>query len=203
MEGRKFGYARVSSTSQSLDRQIINLKKYVNEENIIVDKKSGKDLDREGYRALKGAMGLRRGDTLYVTSLDRLSRNKHDISSEIKWYRDNGINLKILDLPTTMTEFPDEQIWIKEMINNILIEVLGSISEQERLIIRKRQKEGIEVAKKKGKCLGRPMIRRPDNFNEVVTSWKEKEITAVKAMELLNVKKSTFYRWMRDTNNSQ
>lgn len=84
MEKRKFGYARVSSTSQNLDRQIMVLKKYVAEENIVVDKKSGKDLEREGYLALKGPMGLRKGDTLYVVSLDRLSRNKKNITSEIK-----------------------------------------------------------------------------------------------------------------------
>ena len=131
MEKRKFGYARVSSTSQNLDRQIMVLKKYVAEENIVVDKKSGKDLEREGYLALKGPMGLRKGDTLYVVSLDRLSRNKKNITSEIKWFQEKGIDLRILDLPTTMADFPEEQKWIKEMINNILIEVLGSFAEQD------------------------------------------------------------------------
>ena len=73
-----YGYARVSSTEQNLDRQILALREYVPEGNIVVDKASGKDTEREGYRALKGRLGLREGDTLYVTSLDRLSRNKED-----------------------------------------------------------------------------------------------------------------------------
>lgn len=199
MTDRKFGYARVSSNSQNLDRQILSLKEYVEEENIIVDKKSGKDLDRVGYQALKGAMGLRKGDTLYVVSLDRLSRNKRDITNEVRWFRDNGIDLRILDLPTTMVEFPKEQAWIKEMINNILIEVLGSISEQERLTIRKRQRAGIDAAKKKGKYLGRPVIKKPDNYEEVIALWRSKQITAVDAMKQLGVKKNTFYRWIKES----
>ncbi len=73
-----FGYARVSSTEQNLDRQIVALKEYVKPENIVVDKASGKNTDREGYQALKGVFGLREGDVLYITSIDRLSRNKED-----------------------------------------------------------------------------------------------------------------------------
>ena len=75
---RVFGYARVSSTGQNLDRQIDALKEYVPEENIVTDKKSGKDFNREGYQALKGVLGLRRGDVLVIKSLDRLSRNKEE-----------------------------------------------------------------------------------------------------------------------------
>lgn len=198
MSGRKYGYARVSSNTQRLDRQIISLKEYVDEENIIVDKKSGKNLEREGYQALKGPMGLRSGDTLYVVSLDRLSRNKLDILSEVRWFREKEIDLKILDLPTTMVDFPPEQAWIKEMINNILMEVLGSISEQERLTIRKRQREGIDAAKKRGQHMGRPAILKPDNYEEVITQWKNGKITAVSAMKMLGVKRNTFYRWVKD-----
>lgn len=169
------------------------------EENIVVDKKSGKDLEREGYLALKGPMGLRKGDTLYVVSLDRLSRNKKNITSEIKWFQEKGIDLRILDLPTTMADFPEEQKWIKEMINNILIEVLGSFAEQERITIRKRQQAGIEAAKKKGKYLGRPVIAKPDNYDEVMVRWKAKEISSVEARKLLGgVKKNTFYRWVKE-----
>ena len=96
----EYGYARVSSTEQNLDRQILELKKYVAEDKIVVDKVSGKDTDREGYQALKGLFGLREGDVLYVTSLDRLSRNKEDIKRELQWFQDKKVRLKILDLPT-------------------------------------------------------------------------------------------------------
>ena len=198
MTGRKYGYARVSSSSQNLDRQIIALKEYVADTNIIVDKKSGKNLEREGYQALKGPMGLRRGDSLYVVSLDRLSRRKQDILSEVKWFKDSGIDLRILDLPTTMIDFPEGQEWIRDMINNILIEVLGSIAEQERITIRKRQRAGIEAAKKKGKHLGRYSVAKPENYDDVMKLWKTKNITAVEAMKRLGVTKTLFYKWAKE-----
>ena len=146
LEGRIFGYARVSSTEQNLNRQLAELVKYVPEENIVTDKQSGKDLERGGYQALKGRFGLRRGDTLYIMSLDRLSRNKADIKAELQWFKDNGIRVIILDLPSSMIQVPEGQEWIIEMINNVLIEVLSSMAEQERLTIRKRQKQGIDAA---------------------------------------------------------
>lgn len=198
MTGRKYGYARVSSNSQNLDRQIIALKEYVEDTNIIVDKKSGKNLEREGYQALKGPMGLRRGDSLYVFSLDRLSRSKQDILSEVKWFKDSGIDLRILDLPTTMIDFPEGQEWIRDMINNILIEVLGSIAEQERITIRKRQRAGIEAAKKKGKHLGRYSVAKPENYDDVMKLWKTKNITAIEAMKRLGVTKTLFYKWAKE-----
>ena len=146
-QGRVFGYARVSSTEQNLDRQLQALSEYVSSDNIITDKQSGKDLNRPGYQALKGHLGLRSGDTLYIMSLDRLSRSKGDIKAELQWFKEHDIRLMILDLPTSMIQVPEGQEWITEMINNILIEVLSSMAEQERLTIRKRQRQGIEVAK--------------------------------------------------------
>lgn len=195
----EYGYARVSSTEQNLDRQILALKEYVSDEkNIVVDKASGKDTDREGYQALKGIFGLREGDTLYVTSLDRLSRNKEDIKRELQWFKEKKIRLKILDLPTSLIEVPDGQQWILEMIQNVLIEVLSSIAEQERLTIRKRQREGIDAAKKAGKHLGRPVLSIPENFNEVYMMWKNGEITARKAMQVSGMSSSSFYRKVRE-----
>lgn len=194
MEARKFAYARVSSSSQHIDRQIMELRKYVPEEQIVIDKASGKNLDREGYRALKGALGLRSGDSLYVTSLDRLSRNKNDIRKELEWFKENNIKLKVLDLPTTMVDLPEEQNWISDMINNILIEVLSSIAEQERLTIKKRQREGIDAAKAKGKHLGRPAVSLPAHSEKVFESWSREEITAKEAQKQLGVSSATFYR---------
>lgn len=194
VEARIFGYARVSSKEQHLDRQIIALKAYVSEGNILVDKASGKDLDRESYQALKGALGLRMGDTLYITSLDRLSRNKTEIKQELEWFKKKGIRLKILDLPTSMIEIPEGQVWILEMIQNILIEVLSSIAEQERLTIRKRQQEGIAAAKNKGKHLGRPRLLIPENFDEIYAKWKAGKITARAAQKETGLSSATFYR---------
>lgn len=198
MEGRVFGYARVSSKEQNLTRQMEQLKQYVPEENILTDKASGKDIERPAYQALKGALGLRQGDTLLVTSLDRLSRNKEHIKQELQWFRDKGVRLKILDLPTSLIEVPEGQEWIVEMINNILIEVLASMAEQERLTIRKRQREGIDAAKRKGKHLGRPKIKIPEQFSEVYSLWKEQEITAKEAMKQLGLSSSSFYRMVKN-----
>ena len=101
MNSRTYYYARVSSKEQNLDRQIAAFKALgADDRDIITDKESGKDLDRKGYQALKNAM-LRRGDTLVVKSLDRLSRNKSDIHNELQYFKDNGIRLKVIDLPTT------------------------------------------------------------------------------------------------------
>ena len=95
-----------------------------------------------------------------VKSLDRLSRNKADIRNELQFFKDQGIRLKVIDLPTTMMELLEGQSWVFEMVNNILIEVMGTIAEQERLTIKQRQAEGIAAAKAKGKKFGRPVIKK-------------------------------------------
>lgn len=156
MESRTYYYARVSSKEQNLDRQIAAFAALgAQEREIITDKESGKDLDRSGYTALKTAL-LRRGDTLVIKSLDRLSRSKRDIKNELQYFKENGIRLKVLDLPTTMIEYPAGQEWVLDMVNNILVEVLSSIAQQERETIHQRQAEEIATAKEKGKHLGRP-----------------------------------------------
>lgn len=105
----EYGYARVSSTEQNLDRQVLALQEYVKPENIVMDRQSGKNLDRPGYNALKGIFGLRPGDVLYIVSLDRLSRNKEDIKNEIAWFREHKVRLMILDLPSSMVQVPENQ----------------------------------------------------------------------------------------------
>lgn len=194
MESRIYGYARVSTKEQNLDRQLLALREQgIEERNIIVDKESGKDLERKGYQALINTM-LRRGDTLIIKSLDRLSRNKCDIKKELERFKENGIRLKVIDLPTTMIDFPDGQEWVMEMVNNILIEVLGTIAEQERNSIKQRQAEGIAAAKEKGAELGRPKAQKPENWDSVIAEMKAGNITATKAMEMLNMKRTTFYK---------
>lgn len=201
MESRTYYYARVSSREQNLDRQIAAFAALgAQEREIITDKESGKDLDRAGYQALKNAM-LRRGDTLVIKSLDRLSRNKTDIRNELQFFKDNGIRLKVIDLPTTMMDLPAGQEWVFEMVNNILIEVLGTIAEQERANIRQRQAEGIEAAKQSGKKLGRPALVFPTNWQEVYSSWKAGKITAKTAMEQTGTKRTSFYKLVNITEN--
>lgn len=198
-ESKVFYYARVSTREQNLDRQIAAFKAMgASDREIIVDKASGKDLNRDGYTALKTTM-LRRGDTLVVKSLDRLSRNKADIKNELTHFMHSGIRLKVLDIPTTLIDFPEGQEWVMDMVNNILIEVLASIAQQERETIRARQAEGIAAAKAKGKYLGRPIVQTPDNWDDVMKRWREGAITAVKAMELTGLKRSTFYKLVKES----
>lgn len=193
-----YGYARVSTREQNLDRQIAALRQYVTDErDIITDKESGKDFDRTGYQYLRERL-IRPGDTLIVKSLDRLGRNKEQVMEQLRHFRADGVRVKILDLPTTMIDLPDGQDWIVEMVNNILIEVLASIAEQERLTIRQRQAEGIAEAKKQGRLLGRKKTELPAEWELVTGLWKSGSITAVQAMDRLGLKKSTFYRMVRE-----
>lgn len=199
MDNRIYGYARVSSREQNEDRQVAALTAFgVPEPNIIIDKQSGKDTDRVGYQYLKRQI-LRQGDTLVIKELDRLSRNKSDIKRELEQFKEMGVRVKILDLPTTLTDFPPEQAWILEMLNSILIEVLGSIAENERNKIRSRQREGIAAAKKKGTRFGRPSAPLPANWREMMAAVKAGEMRPVDAMRALGVSRSSYYRLKKST----
>ena len=197
MNSKTYYYARVSTTEQNLDRQLDIFRSLgADDRDIITDKQSGKDLDRPGYTALKTTI-LRPGDTLIIKSLDRLSRSKLDIKNELQYFKDNNIRIKVIDLPTTMLDLPEEQSWVIDMVNNIMIEVLSSIAEQEYNTIHQRQSEGIAAAKAKGKHLGRPKLIKPDNWDSVISEYKESRITAKEAMTRLNLKRSSFYKLLK------
>jgi len=202
------GYARVSSREQNLARQLEALSKYVAPDMIVTDKASGKDFNRPGYQSLKIGIGkLCEGDTLYVKSLDRFGRNKEEAKKELQYFASVGVRVKVIDIPSTMVDVAQGQEWIVEMINNILIEVLTSIAENERVTIRQRQAEGIaampvnadgkKVSAKTGKATGRPSVPFPDNWGVIYTEWKKGDITAVAAMRELNLSRCTFYRLVK------
>lgn len=194
-----FGYARVSSKDQNLDRQIEEFIKYgVEERDIIVDKQSGKDFNRNGYKTLKYNL-LRNGDTLVIKELDRLGRNMEQIKVEWKELEDVGVNLVVIDNPILNTAGKTDLE--KKLISNIVFELLSYMSEKERLKIKQRQAEGIKIAKEKGKKFGRPKVGYPDNWEEVYNRWLNKEITAVVAMYELNLKKNTFYKLVKQFQN--
>lgn len=195
---KSFGYARVSSKEQNLDRQLDGLRKFVDDRDIFFDKQSGRDFDRPGYRQMKSM--LRSGDTLYVTELDRLGRNKKEIQQELEYFRQNDIVIRIMDIPTTMADFSqfgDLQKSIMDMVNSILIEVLSTQAENERLLIKRRQKEGIAAAKARGKHLGRPKAQYPVEWPIIYDKWKSGKITAVAAFTYLKLTKSTFYNLVK------
>lgn len=197
--GITWGYVRISSLTQHEDRQIKKLKEFgLDERNIIVDKESGKTLERENYQLLKTKL-LRAGDTLVIEELDRLARKKIYIKRELEEFKAMGVGVKILDIPTTLIEFKEETKWIQEMITNILIEVLGGFAEEERHKILKRQREGIDVALEKGVKFGRPQVQLPEDWERVIALVENKEITSVEAMSLLNLKKTTYYKLRKMT----
>ena len=194
-----YGYARVSTREQNLDRQIEELKKYgIEERDIITDKQSGKDFNRNGYKTLKESL-LRKGDTLVIKELDRLGRDMEQIKQEWRALEEAGINLIVLDNPILNTEGKTDLE--KKLISNIVFELLSYMAEKERQKIRQRQAEGIKIAQGQGKKFGRPRAEYPSNWEEIYNSWKEKNITAVVAMEKLNLKKNTFYKLVKEYEN--
>ncbi|WP_440644165.1 recombinase family protein [Bacillus subtilis] len=195
--GINFGYIRVSTKEQNLDRQYEAIKGYVSDEKYIYsDKASGKDVEREGFQNMLKA--IRKGDTLYIKSVDRLGRNKELTKGYLEHFKKEGIRVKIIDLPTTMQEVPAGQEWAIDMINNIIIEVYTAIAEKEREDIKQRQREGIDVAKAKGKHLGRPVLELPKEWTKLYKQWKAGKITAVAFMDAIEMKKATFYKKVKE-----
>lgn len=206
MEHKSFAYARVSSRDQNLARQMESLKKYVpDDRDIFVDKQSGKNTDRPNLQLLLHA--LRSGDTLYLHSLDRLGRNKEDIKNILRELKKRKIIVRILDLPTSMVTSNDEVTGATmEMVNNLLIEVLGYVAEMERRNIRKRQEEGIEIAKEKGVKFGRKKLAWPETWEDDYNQWRKKECTAMSLVRKYGWNSTSFYRkvkeWEADMNNN-
>lgn len=202
MDGRKYGYARVSTSEQNLDRQLIALTDAgIAARDIFTDKLSGKNFDRPQYQLLRDRI-LREGDELFIKSLDRLGRNKSQTLEELRHFKEVGVVVRILDLPTTLIDLEGND-WVMDMINNIIIEVYASIAENERMTIRQRQREGIDAAKVAGRQLGRNRIEYPENWQQVYGIWSTGKISAVDAMKLLGLKKSTFYKLVKEWRNDK
>ena len=189
-----FGYARVSSKEQNVTRQLEAFSEYETKNNlsidkIFVDKVSGKDFDREQYKRMKEQ--LRPGDVVLIKELDRLGRNMEQVKDEWQQLQVQGIEMIIIDMPILSTT--SKTTLENTLISNVVFELLSYMAEKERIKIHQRQAEGIRLAKQQGKHLGRPPIDYPSNFNEVYGRWRRKEITAVSAMQELELKRSTFY----------
>jgi DNA invertase Pin-like site-specific DNA recombinase len=192
-----FAYARVSSSEQNTARQLQAFEDYAQREDLRIDRlyeehASGKDFSREVYQAMK--LSLRSGDTLIIKELDRLGRNMAQIKEEWDAIQKMGVEIIVIDTPILNTA--NKTDLEKSLIYNIVFELMAYLTEKERQKIKTRQAEGIEIAKKSGRYKGRKPIRC-ENFNEMYTKWKNKEISAVAAMKLTNLTKSTFYRKVR------
>ena len=209
MKNLVFGYVRVSSTDQNEERQLEELRNAgVDERNIYIDKKSGKDFERENYQAMLGR--LREGDLVIVSSLDRLGRDYTEIQEQWNYITKTiKADIKIIDIPLLDTSTTIETL-DKRFMADLVLTILCYIANKERENIRKRQRQGIDVmpivdgkrvSLKTGRPTGRPRAVKPDNWNEIYAKWVKKEITAVKAMELLNLKPNTFYKFVASENN--
>lgn len=194
--GRVYGYARVSSTEQHLDRQLEALSAYgIEDRHIITDKGSGKDFSRPGYQTLKSQL-LRSGDVLVIKELDRLGRNYEHIKSEWQDLRQLGVDIIVIDMPVLSTA--DKSDLEKSLIANIVFELLAYTAEKERVKTLSRQAEGIAVAQIKGVKFGRPKVQVPANFDDEVRKWKSGEQTATETMAVLGLKRTTFYRLVKE-----
>ncbi len=195
--GEVYAYARVSTQEQHVDRQIENIRKYcpdIDADHLFIEKISGKRGmdDRQEYSVLRRV--LRNGDELVIDSLDRLGRRKSDIKTELEYLRSKGVILRILLIPTTLMDV-DGQEWVMEMVNNLLIEVYSSIAEQEMAERERRQRDGIEAAKKRGVYKGRKPIEVDEGkFAELYKRWRAGDIKAKEFMRLIELKPNTFYR---------
>lgn len=190
----RYFVARVSTKEQNLARQLkVARERFdIPDENVFCDKASGKDFNRPEYQRMKTI--LKPGDEVIVKEFDRLGRNKDETKKELEWFKQHGVIVRILDVPTTLLDFK-EQTWVSEMINNILIEVLGTIAEQERNKIRQRQAEGIAAmpvvnGKKISSKTGRPTGRPPKSIEYVLKDGE----TVTGACARLGISRTQWYR---------
>lgn len=197
-----FAYARVSTDEQETERQKQAIKEYcpeIEEKDIFIDKSTGKNFDRPSYQLMKSI--IERVSTeenqveLIIEEFDRLGRNKQQIQEELRWFKEHHTRVRILNLPTTLVDVPGDSSYLLEMVQNILIEVMGTIAEEELRMRKKRQMEGIEIARQQGKYRGRKPVQIEEKaFLDKYARWRKGEITAAEAMRLLGVKANTFYR---------
>lgn len=190
--GKVYGYVRVSTREQNEDRQMIAMnEKQVPEENIYMDKQSGKDFNRPMYK--KMLKKLKQDDLLYVVSIDRLGRNYEEILEQWRILtREKKIDIVVLDMPLLDTRRGKDLMGT--FLSDIVLQVLSFVAENERRNIKQRQKEGIEAAKLRGVQFGRPQKPVPENFGQIYNRWLAKEISGEEAAELCNLTIATFYR---------
>lgn len=208
MAAQTYGYARVSTVDQNLARQLEQLRKYIPDERYIIkDKASGKDFDRRGYNSLVGTVDvaprLNEGDLLIICSLDRLGRNYNEVKEQWELItRKIRANIKVLDMPLLDTSRSSGDL-DGRFIADLVLQILSYTAEKERENTRKRQRQGIDamaivdgkrVSSRTGKPMGRPAAQFPEAWVEYYTPWKAGQITAVAAMQKLNLTHSTFYK---------
>ena len=187
-----YGYVRVSSIDQNEERQIVELsKRNVLSKNIYIDKQSGKSFERPQYKKLK------QGDLLYILSIDRLGRNYLEIQEQWRILtKEKGIDICVIDMPLLDTR--NGKDLMGTFIADLVLQILSFVAQNERENIRKRQAQGIAVAKAKGIKFGRPEIALPENFGELVHEWEKKRLPLSEVLEVCKMSEATFYRKLRE-----
>ncbi|MGL5352722.1 MAG: recombinase family protein [Clostridium sp.] len=211
LTGKKFGYARCSSKEQNYQYQIDELKGLgINEALIFADKESGKDFNRTEYQRIKQILG--KGDELYITALDRFGRNAEEMETEYMELKAKGVVLRILDFQPSMMDIKEgdemEEAMFK-MMSEMMFKMMSYMAEMERKKIKKKQRAGIHsmavdevtgkrISRKTGNAYGRPARKFPNGWEVAYNNWKGGKETAIATMELLGIKRNTFYRLVKD-----
>ena len=192
-----YGYIRVSTKHQKIDRQYEEIKSLdIDDKYIYIDKESGKDFDRTNYQKL--IKKLKKEDLLIIKSIDRLGRNYHMILEE--WTRITktiGADIKVLDMPLLDTRIEGKNL-VGKFISDIVLQVLSFVAENERINIKERQAEGIRIAKEKGVKFGRPRAVTPPNTDEILTQYINHQLTNIEAAKIIGVSRGTFFRLVND-----
>lgn len=192
----EYGYARVSTREQNEERQLIALREFgLNDGQVILDKQSGKDFDRRGYRRL--LRKLKDGDTLVIKSIDRLGRNYEEILEQWRVItKEKKAAIVVLDMPLLDTR--KSRDLTGTLIADIVLQLLSYVAQTEREFIRQRQAEGIAAAKAQGVKFGRPRKALPEGFSEVKARWERGELSARVAGRLLGISHRSFLLWVQD-----
>ena len=193
----EYGYVRVSTTTQNVDRQLDEMfKQGLDEKQIYIDKQSGKDFERPNYQKMKKR--LKENDLLIIKSIDRLGRNYEMIIEE--WSsitKDIKADIVVLDFPLLDTRTDNKNL-VGKFISDIVLQVLSFVAQNERANIKQRQMEGIRIAKEKGVKFGRPKVVTPPNTNDILDRYISHEITNTEAASLIGVSRGTFFRLVRE-----
>lgn len=196
MENTVYGYVRVSSTDQNIDRQLTALlEEDVPIKNIYIDKMSGKDFERPQYQ--KMLKKLKPGDLLCILSIDRLGRNYEEIQKQWRIItKEKNVDVRVIDMPLLDTKQGKDLMGT--FIADLVLQILSFVAQNERENIRKRQAEGIAAAKAKGVRFGRPKKNMPDNFTTLIKLWEQEKIPLREVLDWCNISEATFYRRLRE-----
>ncbi|MCL2699548.1 MAG: recombinase family protein [Defluviitaleaceae bacterium] len=191
-----YGYVRVSSADQCDDRQMIAMNELkIPAKNIYTDKISGKDFERPAYKAL--VKKLKPGDLLYIKSIDRLGRNYDDIQNQWRILtKERGVDIAVIDMPLLDTR--QGRDLMGTFIADLVLQILSFVAHSERDNIRRRQAEGIAAARARGVKFGRPVIKLPENFGEVVKRWEKGKLKLAEALAQTGLREATFYNRLRE-----